>query len=229
MLQWRRINFQYRRYQVARRVPFKWRAPRHHLVYHDTEAEDVAARINRHASRLLWRHIVHGAHHQPRRSIYSLRGWPFAISGERLLLGQFSEAEVEHLHVAVGPEHDVLRLDVTMDDPGGVRRRERARRLNRYVERSVQAQLFVLQVTAQRFAFDEFGGYEILFVELPDLINGDDVRVVECRSGTSLLPKPAHALRILCEIRRQELKSYLAPKPSVFRKVNFPHAASAEQ
>ena len=39
------------------------------------------------------------------------------------------EAEVEHLHVAVAAHHDVLGLDVAMDDAGGVRGGQRARHL----------------------------------------------------------------------------------------------------
>ena len=39
------------------------------------------------------------------------------------------QAEVEHLHVAVAAHHDVLGLDVAMDDAGGVRRGQRPRHL----------------------------------------------------------------------------------------------------
>ena len=46
------------------------------------------------------------------------------------------QAEVEHLHVAVGPDHDVLGLDVAMDDAGRVRGGERARDLAADVDAS---------------------------------------------------------------------------------------------
>ena len=45
------------------------------------------------------------------------------------------EAEVHDLDDAVGPDHDVLRLEVAVDDPGTVRRLERGRALPHQVER----------------------------------------------------------------------------------------------
>ena len=47
------------------------------------------------------------------------------------------QAEVEQLHVAVGPHHDVVGLDVAMDDPGDVRDRQRLGDLARDVDRAV--------------------------------------------------------------------------------------------
>ena len=52
--------------------------------------------------------------------------------------GELGQAEVQHLHDAVRPEHHVLRLDVAMDDPGGVRGAQRGRDLNGDVERLTQ-------------------------------------------------------------------------------------------
>ena len=34
------------------------------------------------------------------------------------LLGQLGDPKVEHLHITVGAQHDVLRLDIAMDDAG---------------------------------------------------------------------------------------------------------------
>ena len=38
---------------------------------------------------------------------------------------QLGQAEVEHLHGAVGADHDVGRFQIAMDDAAGVRRRQR--------------------------------------------------------------------------------------------------------
>ena len=53
----------------------------------------------------------------------------------RLVVDDAREPEIEHLHVAVGADHDVLRLDVPVDDAGGVRRGQRAGHLPPDVDR----------------------------------------------------------------------------------------------
>ena len=45
------------------------------------------------------------------------------------VLRELRDSEVENLHVAVVADHDVLWLDVSMDDAGFMRNGERARRL----------------------------------------------------------------------------------------------------
>ena len=48
-----------------------------------------------------------------------------------MLVEELREAEVEHLDVAVAPDHHVLRLDVAVDDPGVVRGGQRGGHLRR--------------------------------------------------------------------------------------------------
>ena len=52
---------------------------------------------------------------------------------------KLGEAKVEHLDEAVGPEHDVLGLHVTMHDSRSMRDTQGGRRLNRDVEGVVDA------------------------------------------------------------------------------------------
>ena len=49
-------------------------------------------------------------------------------------LPQARDAEIDELQPAVGLEHDVLGLDVAMDDAGAMQRRHRLRELERDVE-----------------------------------------------------------------------------------------------
>ena len=81
------------------------------LEQHHAGRVDVSARAGGPAGHLLRRHVRDRADEQPGPG----------VPGRRLRPGQ---AEVGHLDPAVGGQQDVLRLDVTVHDPRGVRGRE---------------------------------------------------------------------------------------------------------
>src|SRR5262245_7800012 len=65
--------------------------------------------------------------------------------------------------------------------------------------------------------------------KLPDLVNGEDVRVVEGRSSARFLLKAQHALAILSEFLRQQFERDLSPESRILGQVNLTHSARAEQ
>ena len=80
----------------------KGQLARSRFVQHDTQRVDVAGCSEVFALGLFRRNIVRGAQHRRGLVVHGVLG-----SGD---------AEVHHLHVAVGLHHDVLGLDVAMDD-----------------------------------------------------------------------------------------------------------------
>ena len=89
------------------------------------------------------------------------------------------EPEVEHLHVAVAPDHDVLGLDVPMDDAGRMRGGQRPRHLPSDIHRR-RLRLRGLDERTQGLAVDELLHDEELAAGcLPDFVDGDDVGVIE--------------------------------------------------
>src|ERR687892_2098479 len=113
----------------------KWLAAHDHFVEHTTETPDVAAVVYLESSRLLWRHVVRGSQYDAvtrvdevlcGRERVSLSGLAFA--------SEFSETKVENFNAAVAAQHDVVRLDVAMDDPDAVGRSESARDLDANVD-----------------------------------------------------------------------------------------------
>ena len=95
------------------------------------------------------------------------------------LFGQLRNPEVEHFHVPVRPQHDVLRLDVAMDNAGFVGGRERSRDLDRHVDRFICFHRRARQTLAQRLAVDQFTGNVVSRMIFADLVNGQDVWMIE--------------------------------------------------
>ena len=82
---------------------------------------------------------------------------------------------------------------------------------------------------AQREAVDKLSGYELYAIRLPDLMNGDNVWMIECRSRPSFLFKSSRPLVISCEAGRQQLESYTAVQSRILCQINFTRPARAEQ
>lgn len=154
------------------------------------------------------------------------------VSREQLTLGEFGETEIQHLHQAVVPQHDVLGFDVAVRDAGAVGGHERAADLHRNFDRFCNRQSSTGQMLSQRLPSDEFHRDEVGFAgfgpHLTDLVDCQDVRMVERANRARLLLEAAHALSILCESGRQELESDGAAEGHIFSQVDLTHAARAQ-
>src|SRR5687767_13759687 len=98
-----------------------------HLVKNDAEREDVACRRDGISLGLLRRHVAHRADDDTGLcdscSTFGIR---------QISLGQLRNAEIEDLDVSVIAEHQVLGLDVAMDDPACMSDCKGARNLRSY-------------------------------------------------------------------------------------------------
>src|SRR5881398_964463 len=89
---------------------------------------------------LFGRHVIRRAHHCPGVGIDHRSSRRFGVGGGTLWLGEICQTEVEHLSVAIVTDHDVLWLDVAMDDARSVSRGERTTNLNRDLQSLRQVQ-----------------------------------------------------------------------------------------
>ena len=150
----RRIFLQDRRHRVGGRVAVEGALAREHLVEDRAEGEDVGARVGGLAAHLLGRHVAERAHDD---AGLRARGRGREVGGLATLLGvrQLGEAEVEDLHPAVVGDEDVLGLEVPVDDPLLVRRREAVDDLECVVDRLARARAPAREDRPQRVAFEE--------------------------------------------------------------------------
>jgi hypothetical protein len=63
-----------------------------------------------------------------------------------------------------------------------------------------------MHVGAQRMAFDELGHYEIEGINLPDFMNGEDIRMVQRGGDVSFSPEPSQPVCVLGELCGQQLQ-----------------------
>ena len=113
------------RADIGGRVAGEGAAAARQLVDHDPEGEEIGARVGRLAADLLGRHVRHRAHDladRGDRPVERLRDGEIGRDCGHSRLGQ---PEVEHFETPVPGQHHVGRLEVAMDDPALVRRRQR--------------------------------------------------------------------------------------------------------
>src|SRR2546427_1161846 len=96
----------------------EWCPARQHLKEHHTQTPDVRALIYLTTARLFRRHITGGAHYQTRTRIHQNLRRRLCAGAGKFAFGKLCQSEVEHFYIAITSDHDVLRFDVAMDDPG---------------------------------------------------------------------------------------------------------------
>src|ERR1051326_4121184 len=141
--------------------------------------------------------------------------------------GERGHAEVEDFHAAVATQHDVLGLDVAMNDPRLVRRGERARYAQRNLDGLGEWQRPAREAVPQRLALDVFAGDEVHAVVDADVEDGDDVRVVEHRRALRLaLESLELARRGIAEAK--ELERDFAPQHAVLGEVDVGRCSTSK-
>ena len=192
------------------------------LVHDDAEGELIGAEVHLFARRLLRRHGTGRAHDQP--GVGAERG-PLPVVFHHRQLGQ---AEVQHLQVAVGPDHDVLGLDVAVHDAAPMRGRERAGHLRADIDRFTDGDGLTVHLLAERLPRHELGDDERTAVDLADVVDHEDVGMVERRGRSRLDVKAAEALGIARHRGRQELDRHQTIEPGVARAIHLAHAAGTD-
>ena len=195
-------------------VALKGHLARGGLVHDDAQGVDVGGGAKLLALRLLGRDVVGGAQDG-------------VVLREVAVLGA-SDAEVHHLDVAIGLHHDVLRLDVAVDDVVTVGHGERLGNLGANLGNLLAVEGAVLLDAAL-----EVGAAQVLHDDvvrvavLAPVIDRDDVRALQRCRGLGLLLEARRKRGVVGVLRQHRLDGHGAAQDLVLSAVDRGHAAGA--
>ena len=128
-----------------------------------------------------------------------------------------------------GLQQNVVRLDVPMDDAATVRVRQRPRDLAHHARRlGCRERTARAQPLAKRLTLDEAHDEEDEAARFADAMDRDDVRMRKAGRRTGLSHEPLARRRVVGERSRQDLDGDVTIQLHIARKVDDPHAPSAE-
>ena len=168
-----------------RGVPIKGQAPGEHLIENHAGRVDIRPGVNMAASGLLRGNIVHR---------------PQGLLGQGVLGGGHDpgNAKVSHLHTAVPEHHNILGLNIPVNDPPAVGVSQGPDNLRDKIQGlpPVQATFFFLHILLEGNAVDELHDDIVQIIPLADIVHRDDVGVGEHGNCLGLLMEPAAEFRI---------------------------------
>jgi hypothetical protein len=115
-----------------------------------------------------------------------------------------------------------------MNDAGLVRLRERIGHLAGDLKSLLERRSSASQQLPESRAFDELHHDEELAVELPDVVNGDDAGVVQCRRCSCFVLEPPDGARVGERFDTENLDGDLAAELQIPCAIDPAHAAGAE-
>ena len=191
--------------------------PGEHLVQDDAQAVDVGGGRGLLATRLLRAEVMDRAEGRPRQRHLCLGDRP-------------GDAEVGDLDPAVGPDQDVARLDVAVDEPAGMSGGEGLRDAGPdpgdlpRVERTAPAQdrREVLPVDQLH---DDVRAARVL----AEVVDGDDVGVAERGRRLGLRAETRREIGIAQVLRTEQLERDVATELGIGGAVDGRHPAAAQQ
>ncbi len=212
---------------------------RRHLVEDRTQGELVGAVVHQPPPGLFRGHVPGRAEDDADRGLGRRRLRPrgggrveILPLAARSIAAQLDEAEVEDLHEAVGRHHDVVGLQVTVNDARGVGLGEALRDLRSDLEETARGEGVGLAAQDQlpkRVAVDQLhDDVAQARGRLADVVDGDDVGVVQRGGGAGLLAEAAETVRVAGELLGQELHRDVAVQVVVARSPDLAHASSTQ-
>ncbi len=185
------------------------------LVQHNAQRVNVAGGGEVFALGLFRGNVVGGAQH----------GRGLVVHG----ILRPGNAEVHHLHVAVGLHHDVLRLDVAMDDVLVVGHGEGLAHLGTdFGGLALVDGATLLDGGLQIASAHEFHDNEVGVVVMAPVVHVHNVGALEVRRGGGLLTEALGEGRVGCELRQHHLHGHHASQRAVLGPVHLGHAADAD-
>ena len=197
-------------------VALKGQPPGEHLIEHHTGGVNIRPRIGPLTSGLLGRDVVDAAQ--------GLLGQGLAGAGKA------GDAEIGHLHAAVPEHHNVLGLDVPVNDAPAVGVAEAAHDLGDKVEGLAPVHLAAaLHVLLEGNALNELHDDVLRIITAGHIVHGYDIGMGELGDGLALIPEAAAEIRAVRKIALQNFHSHQTIQTMTLRLIDVGHTAAADQ
>ena len=145
---------------------------------------------------------------------------------ESIGLGQ---AKIQDLRLSAIRDEDVRWLDVSMDNPGGMRDIQGIGELRAQFQNFVAFEAPLFQKSClECLSLDQFHHDEGLTFVLADFVNRTDVGMIESGGGAGLSFESRNPDRILAECVWENLNRNLAPQLLVLRPIHLSHATFSQ-
>jgi hypothetical protein len=149
--------------------------------------------------------------------------------GAAFRLSHTSNSEIDEFNQPILPQHDIGRLNISMQDAALMSERKRRSDLPGYEQRLGHRHWTAADPGTERLSVDVFHDNEPTPIDIADFINRHDVRVVERGSGACFLLESSDAFRIDAESPRQNLQSDLPAELEILGEIDMAHAAGAKK
>jgi len=188
---------------------------RQHLIEDDAQGVDVRADVNPPTLRLLRRNVMRAAHEQAGLS----------ESGHGDVSG---DAEIHDFHRAIGRDHEVLRLDIAVDDAMLVSRLQSCGHLSGDVQGLMDGKRpSLLDQLLHRDPGHVFHDQEVNTPLVAEFQYPYHVRIVQKHGCSSLAMKTLDVLLILRQVRVHDLDGHHRTGPRITGLIYGCHAAHA--
>ena len=145
-------------------------------------------------------------------------------------VSQAGDAEVGHLYAAVPQYHDILGLDVPVDDAAAVSVAEAPHDLGDEVQRFPPVHLApALHILLQGNAVDQLHDDVVDALGAGDIVNGDDIGMAELGDRKGFVPEAAAELGVLRQLTFQYFDGHKPVKAMTLGLIDIGHAAGADQ
>jgi hypothetical protein len=213
---------------------------RSHLMQDKAKKELIRTIVDILAESLLRAHVAGGAKHLARRGDVVVAGRRGGGFDQVLLLAGCrsrntrqpegpGEAEIEDFHSAIFRQHNVLRLEIAMDEARGVRGRQAIGDLGGDVDESAHGEWPASQQRTQRSAIDDFATDVLLSVLNAKIVYAHDIGMIQRADGARLTFKPGAELGAGNAFFVKHFDGDIAVEARVPSAVRFAHAAYAQR
>ena len=198
-----------------RRLAVVGRMPCEHLIHDDAQGIEIGPEIDPAALGLLRGNIVHRA-----------QGFP----GQGTLgRGHTGNAKVGHLYAAVLEDHDIVGLDVPVDDPAAVGMLQRLGDLRGKMQRLPPVENpLLLHILLERNAVNQLHHDVVQIVGVRHVIDIDDIGMREHGDGLGLGMEPAAELGVLRQLILEDLDGHQPVQTMAPGLIDHGHAAGAD-